>query len=73
MISSIGGTTYLLENLAIVLSTGIQKNFPSIPLFQDIITDRQHPYAEINYLGADHHSGNRCCAFVFNAIVRKPA
>lgn len=37
MISSIG-VSYLLENLAIVLFTGIQKNFPSIPLFQDIIT-----------------------------------
>lgn len=37
MISSIG-VSYLLENLAIVLFTGIQKNFPSIPLFQDVIT-----------------------------------
>ena len=36
MISSIG-VSYLLENLAIVLFTGIQKNFPSIPLFQDVI------------------------------------
>lgn len=37
MISSIG-VSYLLENLAIVLFSGIQKNFPSIPLFQSVIT-----------------------------------
>lgn len=37
MISSIG-VSYLLENLAIVLFSGVQKNFPSIPLFQDVIT-----------------------------------
>ena len=58
MISSIG-VSYLLENLAIVL-------FTQHPAFSGYYHDRQHPYAEINYLGADHHSGNRCCAFVFN-------
>ncbi|MEG0752221.1 MAG: branched-chain amino acid ABC transporter permease [Angelakisella sp.] len=37
LISSIG-VSYLLENLATVLFTGIPRQFPSLPFFQDVIT-----------------------------------
>lgn len=36
LISSIG-VSYLLENLAVVVFSGIPKQFPEIPLFQDIL------------------------------------
>ncbi len=36
LISSIG-VSYLLENLATVLFTGIPRQFPSLPLFQDVL------------------------------------
>jgi len=36
LISSIG-VSYLLENMATVLFTGVPKQFPSLPLFQEII------------------------------------
>lgn len=37
LISAIG-MSYLLENLAVVIFGGIPKNFPEVPLFQDVIT-----------------------------------
>ncbi len=37
LISSIG-VSYLLQNLAVVLFSGIQKQFPPVAMFQDVIT-----------------------------------
>jgi branched-chain amino acid transport system permease protein len=37
LISSIG-VSYLLENLAVVVFSGIQKEFPYVPYFKDIVT-----------------------------------